>query len=136
MGWPAAFSGATRYSCVAEGNLATVVTQRETAVAAVDELARHVEEAALPDFHDGQQARIEGIVNAVRIADVDAAARGADQRTALQAHRVIDQPLQAVGHGVVGRRRGLVVELDHRPALARLVERREVVADRVELHDR
>ena len=98
MGLPAAFSGASRYSRSPKRDLAAVVTQCEPAVAAADEFTRHVEEAALPDFYDGEQARIERVVNAVRIADVDAAARRADERTALQAHFVTDQPLQVVGH--------------------------------------
>ena len=71
---------------IAESDLAAVVSQRQAAVAAIDELALHVEEAALPDLYDGQQARVEAVVDAVGIAHVDAAAGGAHQRATLQTH--------------------------------------------------
>ena len=59
------------------------------------------------------------------------------QRAALQAHFVADQPLQAVGHAGRTARAGVCVgELDHGAALAGLVERREVVADGVDLRGR
>ncbi len=115
-GTPAGFSGVDQVFAIAEADLAAVVTEREAVVAAIRELTGHLEEAALPDLHDGEQARIEGVVHATGIADVDGAPRRARQRAALQAHFVADQPLHGVGERVVrlrGRERG---ELRHRTA--------------------
>ena len=84
-------------------------------------------------FTIGEQARVEAVVHAVRIADVDGAPGGAGQRPALQAHFVADQPLHAVGQRIVGRGGRERGELGDRAAAPRLVQRREIVADGVDL---
>ena len=98
---------------IAKADLAAVVTEREAVVAAIGELTRHLEEAALPDLHDGEQARIEGVVHAVGISHVDGAPRRARQRAALQAHFIADQPLHGVGERVIGLRGRERGELGH-----------------------